>query len=137
MEPRTSTDPLQLLIVEDENLNRLLLRASIARAPDARLRSAELLEAETLSAAREMLVQKRVDLIILDVRLPDGSGLQLARELSAVPGTNRPKIVVLSASVLDADRSLANQAGIDAFLGKPYRPADLLTLLADLVTEIP
>jgi two-component system KDP operon response regulator KdpE len=75
-----------------------------------------------------------VDILLLDVRLPDGSGLDLARELVANDAA-RPRIVILSASVLPAERAAAIEVGCDAFLGKPYRPADLLDLLGLLAPE--
>jgi two-component system, OmpR family, KDP operon response regulator KdpE len=120
--------PLRILLVEDEAMNRTLMRAVLTRASDPRIRLADLVEAETLAEAREHLGAGAIDILLLDVRLPDGSGLDLARELVANEET-RPRIVILSASVLPAERAAAIEVGCDAFLGKPYRPADLLDLL--------
>jgi CheY-like chemotaxis protein len=120
--------PLRILLVEDEAMNRTLMRAVLTRASDPRIRLADLVEAETLAEAREHLAAGAIDILLLDVRLPDGSGLDLARELVANEET-RPRIVILSASVLPAERAAAIEVGCDAFLGKPYRPADLLDLL--------
>jgi two-component system KDP operon response regulator KdpE len=125
--------PLRILLVEDEAMNRTLMRAVLTRASDPRIRLAELVEAETLADARRQLGAGSVDILLLDVRLPDGSGLDLARELVA-NGESRPRIVILSASVLPAERAAAIEVGCDAFLGKPYRPADLLDLLGLLAT---
>jgi CheY-like chemotaxis protein len=127
-------EPLRILLVEDEAMNRTLMRAVLTRASDPRLRLASLLEAETLAAAREHLGAVSVDIVLLDVRLPDGSGLDLAREILGAD-ESRPRIVILSASVLPSERAAAMEVGCDAFLGKPYRPADLLDLLALLVPE--
>jgi two-component system KDP operon response regulator KdpE len=134
-EPGAKLEPLRILLVEDEQMNRTLMRAVLTRASDPRLRLATLLEAETLASAREQLSSNAIDILLLDVRLPDGSGLDLARELSASPDGERPRIVILSASVLPAERALAMEVGCDAFLGKPYRPADLLDLLGLLAPE--
>jgi CheY-like chemotaxis protein len=62
--------------------------------------------------------------------LPDGSGLELVAELAARDARERPRIIVMSASVLPHERSVALAAGVDGFLGKPYRPAELLEILA-------
>jgi two-component system KDP operon response regulator KdpE len=126
--PGEDLPPLRILLVEDEAMNRTLMRAVLTRASDPRIRLAELVEAETLADARHQLEAGSVDILLLDVRLPDGSGLDLARELVAA-GNERPRIVILSASVLPAERAAAIEVGCDAFLGKPYRPADLLDLL--------
>jgi two-component system, OmpR family, KDP operon response regulator KdpE len=126
--------PLKILLVEDEAMNRTLMRAVLTRASDPRIRLADLVEAETLADARQQLAAGAVDILLLDVRLPDGSGLDLARELVANDAA-RPRIVILSASVLPAERAAAIEVGCDAFLGKPYRPADLLDLLGLLATS--
>ena len=116
-----------ILHVEDEELNRALLRAMLSRSSDARLTRAKLEEATTLARAREVLRDADVDLVLMDVRLPDGSGLDLVREIKA----DRPElgIVVMSASVLPEEREHAMHSGCDAFLGKPYVAADLMAAI--------
>jgi CheY-like chemotaxis protein len=123
---------MRILVVEDEAMNRSLLRAVLGRATQPGVVGATLLEADTVAGARSALARSDVDVVLLDVRLPDGSGLELAREL-VDHGGPRPKIVILSASVLPSERSAALESGCDAFLGKPYRPADLLELLGTFV----
>jgi two-component system KDP operon response regulator KdpE len=131
-EPGAGDRPLRILVVEDESMNRALLRAVLARSRDPRFKGATLLEADRLASARKVMADGGVDLVLLDVRLPDGSGLELARELAAAPPGERPRIVILSASVLPMERAAAVEVGADAFLGKPYRPTELLDLLAQL-----
>ena len=121
-----------LLVVEDEAPNRALLRAVLSRASDDRIRGASIVEATTLAEARAHLEAGPVDVILLDVRLPDGSGLDLARELQARAG-GRPAVLILSASVLPMERFAAEEAGADAFLAKPYEPRQLLDVLTGLV----
>ena len=126
------TRALRFLVVEDDSTNRLLLRAVLARAGDERVREAQVDEAPTLADARRFLAGERPDLLFLDVRLPDGDGLALARDvLSSGPG--RPRLLVISASVLPAERDAAIAAGCDRFLAKPYRPHELLEAVAGLL----
>ncbi|HEY7940679.1 MAG TPA: response regulator [Candidatus Limnocylindrales bacterium] len=120
-----------LLLVEDDPTNRMLVRAVLGRASDARVRESHVTEAPTLAAARAALATGRPTAVMLDVRLPDGNGLDLAREIAAMPAAARPRVVVMSASVLAAERDAAVRAGCDAFLAKPFRPGDLTDLLAD------
>jgi len=69
--------------------------------------------------------------VLLDVRLPDGNGLDFLRELRSVDRS--PRVVVMSASVLAIERDEAMDAGCDAFVGKPYMPAELTATLGRLM----
>ena len=103
----------------------------VERASDVTVRDATLLEAVDLQTARDLLGSCHVDLLLLDVRLPDGSGLDLAGELRARQPSDRPVVIVMSASVLPTERDAAIAAGADRFLAKPYRAADLLALMSE------
>jgi two-component system KDP operon response regulator KdpE len=128
----TTERPLRFLVVEDDSTNRLLLRSVLARAPDERVRDAHVDEAPTLADARRFLAENGADLLFLDVRLPDGDGLDLAREVLSA-GPDRPRLLVISASVLPAERDAAIAAGCDRFLAKPYRSRELLEIVAGLL----
>lgn len=123
----------RILVVEDDPTNLLLLRAVLERAADPRLRSAAVSEARTLAAARAAVDAAHPDLIILDVRLPDGNGLDLARAIRSGGSEVQPKILILSASVLTTERDLALAAGGDKFVAKPYLPAELQAACAELL----
>lgn len=121
-----------ILVVEDEEPNRALLRAVLARATDERLADLTLLEAPDLATARAILGSNRVDLVLLDVRLPDGNGLSLIVE--GADGQHlAPPFVVLSASVLPSERAIALSMGAAGFMAKPYRPAELLEAVAEVL----
>lgn len=135
----TADRELRVLLVEDEALNRALVRAILARqmpGGDVVLR-----EVETIGEARRVLDTERIDVVLLDVRLPDGNGLELAAELRASraggqSGTGAPRIAILSASVLREERLAAETSGADAFLGKPFVPHELIDLLTRFETEV-
>src|SRR5436190_2356984 len=118
----------RILMVEDQPANRALVRTVLARTTDREVREARLSEAGTLAEARQALDAEEPNLVILDVRLPDGSGLELARELMA-RGAGRPSVMILSASVLIGERNAALAAGCDAFLGKPFRPSEMVEMV--------
>jgi two-component system, OmpR family, KDP operon response regulator KdpE len=136
-EPVADDSPPVVLVVEDEAPNRALLRAVFGRAADPRLREATLIEAADLATARSILGSHRVEIVLLDIRLPDGNGLTLARELRSLPAAERPRVLVLSASVLPGEREAALAAGVDRFLGKPYRPTELVETVLELVEAGP
>ncbi|HEV8698819.1 MAG TPA: response regulator [Candidatus Limnocylindrales bacterium] len=136
--PLSDQDPIArdvVLVVEDERPNRVLLKATVDRATIRRVREAIVLEASTLAEARTIIATRQVDLIVLDVRLPDGDGLTLARDLN--DSGRRPRILVLSASVLPSERSMALDAGTDAFMAKPFVPADVVETMAGLLDAGP
>jgi two-component system KDP operon response regulator KdpE len=118
-----------VLLVEDEELNRVLVRAILARATDDVVRSVDLVEAASLATARSALDGHPVDVVLLDVNLPDGNGLTLATDLAE--RDTRPRVIALTASVLPHERAAAMSAGCDAFLDKPYAAQDLLDVLAE------
>jgi len=123
----------RILLVEDEDLNRTLVKAVLARAQIQAVRDAEVLDAGSLAAARRRLRDEDVDLVLLDMNLPDGNGLTLARELAAggpAAGRGRPAVVAVTASVLPQDRAAAIAAGCDGFLDKPYAAADLVAVVS-------
>jgi two-component system KDP operon response regulator KdpE len=124
----------RILLVEDEELNRTLVKAVLSRAGVAAVREAEVVDAINLTMARDKLAGQDVDLILLDMNLPDGNGLSLARELAAgdiTPvGHPKPVVIAVTASVLPQDRAAAIEAGCDGFLDKPYAAADLVATVA-------
>jgi len=129
----TAENP-RILLVEDEELNRTLVKAVLARADVAAVRAAEVLDAPNLATARTRLGAEEVDLVLLDMNLPDGNGLSLAGELAAgtaTAGRKRPAVVAVTASVLPQDRAAALEAGCDGFLDKPYAAADLVAVVAE------
>ena len=124
---------LRILSVEDELLNRVLLRAVLERSEDARLREADLSEATTVSEGRQRLRESVPDLVLLDRRLPDGDGLDLAREVPPAPTAPRPLFVAVTADAVPATRDAAAAAGCDAVVIKPYMPTELTAVLTRLL----
>jgi CheY-like chemotaxis protein len=138
-----SEQPALILLVEDEELNRTLVKAVLTRAAVGAVRAATVLDAASIGEARQRLDADDIDVVLLDVNLPDGNGLVLARELAsragagegestADPGTGwrRPAVIAVTASVLPQDRAAALAAGCDGFLDKPYAAADLVAVVA-------
>lgn len=73
-----------------------------------------------------------LDVIVLDINLPDVSGWQVAQTIRA-RSTKRPLMIGISGVYTKgADRALANMSGFDHYLLKPCAPADLLKLLEPL-----
>ena len=80
--------------------------------------------ASKCAEVHERIVTNQIDLIVLDVMLPDGSGLDLCRDLRA-SRSNIP-IILLTALKEDVDRIIGLEIGADDYLGKPFNPRELV-----------
>jgi CheY-like chemotaxis protein/HPt (histidine-containing phosphotransfer) domain-containing protein len=127
----SAVEPFRILHVEDGQVNRALVGAIFARARHPRVRACVLVNAATLAEARAILRSQVIDLVLLDVRLPDGDGLDLARDLRNSGGRRIP-VVVVSAGALSAERLDALTAGGDKFISKPVEPAQLVATVSEL-----
>lgn len=111
-----SAPATQVLVVEDEAPIRDLLATTLTAAGYQVIEAASLREGLTLSGNR------RVDLFIIDLGLPDGDGYQLITSLRR--WTQRP-IIVLSARSQEMQKVAALDAGADDYLAKPFGVAEL------------
>ncbi len=121
-----STDgarPLRLLIVDDHEVVRQGLVALLDRREGLQV----VAEAGTVAEAIEAAHRHRPDLVVMDVRLPDGSGVEACREIRAdLPGTR----VVMLTSFPDEEAVLsAIVAGASGYLLKQVRARDLVAAL--------
>jgi DNA-binding response OmpR family regulator len=106
----------KLLLVEDDPDIALLLRMCLD------LSTYQIEVAPDLATARGRLARQRPDLVILDVGLPDGNGLDLCREVKAAhPGLPVLVLTALSRRVRDLE-ARARGCGADAFVEKPFDP---------------
>jgi len=108
----------QILIVDDDPEIRRLL------AKFVETQGMRVLTAANRRELEERLATNQVDLVVLDVLLPDGSGLDICRDLRArrigVP------VILLTALKEDVDRIIGLEMGADDYLGKPFNPRELV-----------
>jgi two-component system KDP operon response regulator KdpE len=105
-----------VLVVEDEDPIRRFLRTTL---------ESQGYKVKESGTARDGLMQARTqrpDLILLDLGLPDGDGLEVTKQVRADSGV---PIVVLSARGQEADKVAALDAGADDYLTKPFGVAEL------------
>jgi DNA-binding response OmpR family regulator len=122
-----------ILLVEDDPAIRAICQVTFERARRGPLPGVRYVDARDLVEARALIDRESPDLIVMDVRLPDGNGLDLIRELRQSRDHSAVKVIIASASVLATERDTALAAGADRFLAKPYRPAELVDAVADLL----
>ena len=109
------------LLEDDQTLGRGIVMA--LEAPD---RAVTL--AGTLQESRAVLGRECFDLLILDINLPDGSGLELLRQLRAA-GNSTP-VILLTANDLELDEVTGLEAGADDYITKPFSLAVLRARVA-------
>jgi two-component system chemotaxis response regulator CheY len=119
-----------VLIVDDDEFIRKLIATTLEDV--ARL---ELHEAADGLEAVEMARRERPGLVFLDVDMPSLNGIEVCRRLRADETTSETTIVMLTAAHEDGVEALAEEAGADLFLTKPFSPLDLLRLVDRLGGE--
>ena len=112
--------PLSILAAEDNLVNqKLLLRVLKEIGYDADIVPNGV---EVISAVK----RKRYDLIFMDVHMPEMDGLETSRVLVGMhPREERPVIIAVTADALQGDREKCMQAGMDDYITKPIRIADI------------
>jgi CheY-like chemotaxis protein len=110
-----------ILLVEDDLLNVDLARRVLRRRPHV-----ELVAAGTGADALALVAEQPPSLVLLDMHLPDLSGLEILARLRADPATAQLPIVVLSG---DSSSGPALAAGASDYLAKPYDVAQLLAVI--------
>jgi two-component system, cell cycle response regulator len=117
----------KILIVDDMSVNRIMLKVKLKEACHDSSQAAD--GQSALRIARE----EQPKLILLDMMLPDISGIEVCRRLRADPATNHIPIVIITASKDRARRLEALAAGADEFLTKPLNEAILLARIRSLL----
>jgi CheY-like chemotaxis protein len=75
------------------------------------------------------------DVVLLDIGMPHVNGYQVARTLRERYGSARPLLIAVTGRPRPRDRTLAQLAGFDHHVAKPYDPEELLALLASPLTK--
>lgn len=105
--------PKTLLLVEDDDTNRKLIRV-ILGGKRYRIR-----EATSADQAMEMLRADKPDLLLLDIRLGDSSGLDVIRAVRADPAFDEIPAVAITAQAMKNDESRFLEEGFDGYMSKP------------------
>ena len=120
-----------VLYVEDNETNVEVMRGVLAQRPQIVLEVA-VNGLDALAAVR----QRRPDLVLLDMHLPDISGLELLRHLKAQAETSEIPIVVVSADALADQVDEALEAGATGYVTKPVNVGELLGVVDDLLGAV-
>jgi DNA-binding response OmpR family regulator len=119
-----------VLIADDELHVVELVRVTLE---DERVQVFEAGDGETALAVAEAVA---IDLVLLDVHLPNLSGLEVCRALRANPRLAATRIVMLTAAAQDDDVVRGLAAGADDYLTKPFSPVRLLSVVDRLLPRV-
>ncbi len=119
----------QLLLVDDDARLAEMLQGYLGAA------GYRVQIAPDLAAARQQLAAKSgvPDLVILDLMLPDGDGLDFCRHLRGLPHAAGLPVLMLSARGEPMDRVIGLELGADDYLAKPFEPRELLARVKALL----
>jgi len=117
----------RILIVEDNELNMKLLNDVLEAHGYTVLKAGE------GRVAVELARQYRPDLILMDLQLPDISGLDATRLIKGDEETRSIPIVAVTAFAMAGDERRALDCGCDAYLAKPIILREFLDLVADFI----
>jgi signal transduction histidine kinase/tetratricopeptide (TPR) repeat protein/ActR/RegA family two-component response regulator len=117
----------KILIVEDTSSNFQLLK-SYLRKTHLKIEHAKL-----SAEAFDILNKDSFDIILLDVQLPDGNGLEIVKELRA-NGYTTP-VIAQTAYAFNGEREKCINAGCNEYLSKPIKKSELLACLSEFIQE--
>ena len=112
--------PLQILLADDNPINQRVGQSVLLKLgykADLATNGVEVLQA---------MEQKAYDILFLDVQMPEMDGLEAARNIGARwPAEKRPRIIAMTGNALLGDREKCLAAGMDDYISKPVRIADM------------
>ena len=113
--------PKNILYIEDNPDNMLLVKRVLVS------RGYSLLEAKDGMEGLSVATNQKVDLVLLDINLPDIDGYEVARRLrgSGKPELTYVPIIAITANALKGDAEKALQAGCDVYMSKPINIREL------------
>jgi two-component system cell cycle response regulator DivK len=103
----------KILLVEDNEVNRRLA-VFLLRSQDYQVR-----EAKTAKEAFEILANERMDLIVMDIQLPEIDGLEATTQLKREPATAGIPVIAVTSYAMAGDRDKALAVGCSGYVSKP------------------
>ena len=128
-QPKAQARMATILVADDEQDIRELVAYRLSRS------GYRIVEARDGEEAFQLAADQALDMAVLDVMMPRLNGFDLTERLRHTPATERLPILLMSASVQEADISRGFAAGADGYLTKPFTPDQLLTRVRDVLSR--
>ena len=119
----------KILIVEDDPRSLKMIQMTL------RPYGYSLLEATDGEEALKVARSDKPDLIIMDLRLPKVSGLEVTRQLRQMSDFSHIAIIAITAYAMKGDKEKAISAGCDAYLAKPINTRELPGLITEMLLQ--
>ena len=110
----------RILIIEDEPDIRKTIDYNLSKE------SFEVFQASSIAEGEKSIADNAPDAIILDLMLPDGSGLTLCRDIKSDPKTSHIPVILLTAKADEVDRVIGFELGADDYVTKPFSVRELI-----------
>ncbi|MFY0644822.1 MAG: response regulator [Bacteroidia bacterium] len=130
-EPISVKHPLKILLAEDNPFNKLFIDKLFEK-----FGYTDYLHAENGIEVLEILENNPVDLILMDIQMPEMDGLEATQKIIERYGNGRPVIIALTADANDSSKDQYLNAGMDGFLSKPFKAEALQQLLIEQSDKI-
>lgn len=122
--------PLEILVVEDNMINLKLISIVLDKL------GYTIDTAENGKLAVDAFLQKKYDLIFMDISMPEMDGLAATAAIRSHHDRLQPKIVAMTANAMQEDREACLSAGMDDYMSKPMNINMLIAVLSEISTEI-
>tara|TARA_B110000003_G_C16452539_1_gene458505 strand:+ start:119 stop:814 length:696 start_codon:yes stop_codon:yes gene_type:complete len=109
-----------VLVIEDEPDIRKTIDYNLSKE------SFKVIQAASIEEGEKALASNKIDVIILDLMLPDGSGLTLCRDIKSEPKTKNIPVIILTAKTEEVDRVVGFELGADDYVTKPFSVRELI-----------
>jgi two-component system cell cycle response regulator DivK len=106
-----------VIVVEDDPLNASLVQKMLKMVGIEQITVCN----SGVEVRHAVVNLPNVDLILLDIQLPEEDGFAILHSLRLLPSVDQTKIVAITANVMPAHVERARKAGFDGFLGKPFK----------------
>ncbi len=117
----------KILVIEDTEDNRRILRDLLTAA------GYDVIEAVDGMTGVAIALERRPDLILMDIQLPVIDGYEATRRIKADPTTQNIPIIAVTSYALAGDEAKAREAGCNGYVAKPYSPRLLLQKVREFV----
>jgi CheY-like chemotaxis protein len=121
---KPSVAELRVLVVDDQPINRLLVRSQLTK-----IGCSPQYEAENGLRALEYLRHHPFDVVLMDMQMPEMDGLEATRRLRQMDLPVQPVVIAVTANAFPEDRAACMTAGMNYFLSKPVGVEHLLEAL--------
>ena len=111
---------LKILIIEDEPDIRKNLEYNLSRE------GYSVLTATSIAEAEQLIYSNNLSLVLLDLMLPDGSGLELCKKMKSDPDMQNLPIIILTAKDDEVDKVVGFALGADDYVTKPFSVRELI-----------